>query len=45
MKTGVSRRREKKERLRRDASEFHRGVIGGLTSEAHEVSRYAFCNF
>jgi len=41
----VSRRREKKERLRCDNYEFHRGVTSGLTSETHEVSRYAFCNF
>ncbi|OQC32938.1 MAG: hypothetical protein BWX67_00050 [Thermotogae bacterium ADurb.Bin062] len=37
----VSRRREKKGCLRRDARVGYRGVTSGLTSEAHEVSRYA----
>jgi hypothetical protein len=44
---GVSRRRKKKERLRRDncrgaamPERGYRGVTSGLTSEAHEASRY-----
>ena len=37
----VSRRRKKKKRLRRDALVRYREVTRGLTSEAHEVSRYA----
>ncbi|MGB4201841.1 MAG: hypothetical protein WBK65_10630, partial [Thermotogota bacterium] len=37
---GVSRLREKQERLRRDVGVGYRGVTSGLTSEAHEVSRH-----
>ena len=44
-KKSVSRRREKKKRLRRDDLVGYRGVTSGLTSGAREVSRYALLRF